>query len=121
MQTLAQARQHLEWADGVMIGRAAYENPGCSPEPMRPSGDAPMPRSRHDVLAAFGTPIERHLARGGRLAHLTRHLLGLFQGVPGARVAAISIDARTGTAPAPRRAARGSGEGVARSGGRCIG
>lgn len=86
VQTLVQARQHLEWADGVMIGRAAYENPWLLAEADAALwGDAPMPRSRHDVLAAFEPYVERHLARGGRLAHLTRHLLGLFQGVPGAR------------------------------------
>ncbi|MBS0337658.1 MAG: tRNA-dihydrouridine synthase, partial [Proteobacteria bacterium] len=42
-------------------------------------------RSRHDVLDALEPYVERHLARGGRLAHITRHLLGLFQGLPGAR------------------------------------
>ena len=86
VQTLAQARQHLEWADGVMIGRAAYENPWLlAGADAALWGDAPMPRSRHDVLDALEPYVERHLARGGRLAHITRHLLGLFQGLPGAR------------------------------------
>lgn len=84
--SLAAARAHLDWADGVMIGRAAYENPWLlAGADAAIWGDAPLPRSRHDVVAALEPYVERHLARGGRLAHITRHVLGLFQGVPGAR------------------------------------
>ncbi|WP_181707896.1 tRNA dihydrouridine(20/20a) synthase DusA [Chthonobacter rhizosphaerae] len=72
--------------DGVMIGRAAYHDPAILAAADRrlygePGADA-------DLLAAVDAmraPIAEHLANGGRLGHVTRHMLGLFQGRPGAR------------------------------------
>lgn len=72
--------------DGVMLGRAAYQNPelllGVDPAFYR--SPAPHAEARAAVESLFPA-IEAHLARGGRLSNVTRHILGLFQGRPGAR------------------------------------
>ena len=77
---------HLVHVDGVMVGREAYQNPY-----MMASVDArvfadphPVP-SRHDVVRQMIPYIEQELAKGNHLSHITRHMLGLFQGLSGAR------------------------------------
>ncbi|HXH03282.1 MAG TPA: tRNA dihydrouridine(20/20a) synthase DusA [Candidatus Competibacteraceae bacterium] len=84
---LDQAQAQLRHVDGVMIGRAAYHDPYrvLAEADRRLYGDPRPPRSRHEVVRALLPYVERHLAQGGRLAHVTRHILGLFQGLPGAR------------------------------------
>jgi tRNA-dihydrouridine synthase A len=82
---LAAARLHLEHTDGAMLGRAAYQNPAMLGEIDRLLGAAVEPV---DALAAAERMIpyaEAHCAAGGRLAAVTRHMIGLFQGRPGAR------------------------------------
>ena len=83
---LDQVAEHLRHVDGAMIGRAAYENPYLLAEVDRRFwGSArPMP-SRHDIARDSLPYIESWLRRGTPLHCMTRHLLGLFQGVPGAR------------------------------------
>ncbi len=86
--TLGQARAMLEAGfDGVMIGRAAYQRPAeILLEADRKIFAEPGPaRSAHAVARAMLTYIERHLSAGGRLHEVTRHMLGLFAGRPGAR------------------------------------
>ncbi len=86
IRTLDEAEAQLEVLDGVMIGRAAYQNPYLLAEAdRRIFGDARAVLAPHQVVEALIPYLERHLARGGQLAHVTRHLLGLFQGMPGAR------------------------------------
>ncbi len=72
--------------DGVMIGRAAYHTPTdiLRDADARIFGD-PLGRSPEDVVALMLPYIEDHIATGGRLHQITRHMLGLFQGRPGAR------------------------------------
>ncbi len=72
--------------DGVMIGRAAYHTPTdiLRDADARIFGD-PLGRSAEDVVALMLPYIEGHIATGGRLHQITRHMLGLFQGRPGAR------------------------------------
>lgn len=74
--------------DGVMIGRAAYHDPAAIllPADAEIWGEAAPPRSPAEALAEFRPYIARHLAAGGRLHEVTRHMLGLFAGRPGARV-----------------------------------
>ncbi|WP_244614859.1 tRNA dihydrouridine(20/20a) synthase DusA [Pukyongiella litopenaei] len=85
--TLDEARRHLEAGlDGVMIGRAAYHQPSdilCAADPMIfGTGTASDPARAVRSMLPY---IERHLAGGGKLHQVTRHMLGLFAGRPGAR------------------------------------
>ncbi|MGL4834384.1 MAG: tRNA dihydrouridine(20/20a) synthase DusA [Shewanella sp.] len=84
--TLAQAKVHLEHLDGVMVGREAYQNPYMLAEVDQLLCHSQQPViSREAVIDAMLPYIEAHLASGGRLNHITRHMIGLFQGLPGAR------------------------------------
>ncbi|SEQ86336.1 tRNA-U16,U17-dihydrouridine synthase [Faunimonas pinastri] len=83
---LDQAEAHLRHVDGVMLGRAAYHNPALLAEIDRRIYGAA--EADADVFAAAERMIpyvERHMRAGGRVANVTRHMLGLFQGRPGAR------------------------------------
>ncbi|MCA1287913.1 tRNA dihydrouridine(20/20a) synthase DusA [Salipiger bermudensis] len=73
--------------DGVMIGRAAYHQPWdiLANADARIYGEATGPVSPEEAVQAMLPYIERHLASGGRLHQITRHMLGLFAGRPGAR------------------------------------
>ncbi|MDX1483087.1 MAG: tRNA dihydrouridine(20/20a) synthase DusA [Alphaproteobacteria bacterium] len=84
--TLDAARDHLAHVDGAMIGRAAYQNPWMLARADGEIFGEPGPgRSRDEVIARLADYAEAHLGAGGRLSEITRHVLGLFQGVPGAR------------------------------------
>ncbi|MGE0384546.1 MAG: tRNA dihydrouridine(20/20a) synthase DusA [Gammaproteobacteria bacterium] len=84
--TLDEARRQLVNVDGVMIGREAYRNPWLLAQADRDLFDATAPiPTRLDVLDAYRPYLEQRLREGARLPELTRHLLGLFQGQPGAR------------------------------------
>lgn len=84
--TLAQARDLLgQGLDGVMIGRAAYHDPASvliGADALWGEDFAPDPVSVVDAMRPY---ISAHLAAGGRLHQITRHMLGLFTGRPGAR------------------------------------
>jgi tRNA-dihydrouridine synthase A len=84
--SLAEVGAHLDRVDGVMMGRAAYQQPWrlLAVDPVV-FGDAPPLASPRVVAAALIPYIERELADGVRLHAITRHLHGLFQGMPGAR------------------------------------
>ncbi|MFV0278302.1 MAG: tRNA dihydrouridine(20/20a) synthase DusA [Parahaliea sp.] len=86
IQTLEDCQRHLAHVDGVMLGREAYHNPWCLAEvdPLLFGMDKPA-ASRDDVMRALLPYVEQQLASGARLNHITRHILGLYQGVPGAR------------------------------------
>ncbi|CAN1721068.1 tRNA-dihydrouridine synthase A [Hyphomicrobium sp. 1Nfss2.1] len=81
------AARHLEHVDGVMLGRAAYQTPYVLADVDRRFFDpaAPVP-SRIDAIEGIIPHIERHLASGGRLNNVVRHMLGLFHGEPRARL-----------------------------------
>jgi len=82
---VAAAREHLAHVDGVMIGREAYQNPGCLAELGAALQGGPPPQPRAAVVAAYVPYIERQLAAGVPLKRMIRHMLGLYQAVPGAR------------------------------------
>lgn len=86
IQTLEQAKFHLEHIDGVMIGRAAYHDPYLLAQVDRQlfSDNHPIP-SRHEVIRNMLPYIEQRMSEGRPLKSITRHLLGLFQGQVGAR------------------------------------
>jgi len=72
--------------DGVMLGRAAYQNPWILAELQQSIDPARAPADRASVVAAMAAYAERELAaRGVRLHSIGRHMLGLFHGQPGAR------------------------------------
>ena len=83
---VAEARRHLEHVDGVMLGRAAYQEPwrllAVDPELF---GEPAPHATMKDVFEAMMPYIEDQLARGTRLHSMTRHFVGAFHGVPGAR------------------------------------
>ena len=84
--TMAQARAHLERVDGVMIGREAYQNPWIlAAADAEVFGDRAPPPTPMAVLDGILPYIERRLAEGVPLNTITRHLLGLFHGRPGAK------------------------------------
>ncbi|MCL5040873.1 MAG: tRNA dihydrouridine(20/20a) synthase DusA [Gammaproteobacteria bacterium] len=86
LDTLDLAEQQLDHVDGVMLGRAAYHNPWLLAEVDQRFYADPAPRpDRLQVLAAMRPYIAAHIAGGGNMNHVTRHMLGLFQGLPGAR------------------------------------
>ena len=81
-----QAAGQLECVDGVMLGRAAYQNPGLLLDVDARFFDAPQPVGDEvEALHLFMPYMARKLQTGVRLHDMTRHLLGLFTGRPGAR------------------------------------
>ena len=119
---LAAARVQLQHVDGVMVGRAAYQNPelliGVDPELF--GEEAPV-AGAFEAIEAFMAVIARGLERGERLHDYTRHLHGLFAGQPGARayrrvLASEGVRAGAGLDVLTRAVAR-----VARAGERGVG
>jgi tRNA-dihydrouridine synthase A len=86
VKSVAEARAHLDHVDGVMLGRAAYQEPwrllSVDPELF---GETAPHATMKDVFAAMTPYIESELAQGTRLHSITRHFVGAFHGVPGAR------------------------------------
>jgi tRNA-dihydrouridine synthase A len=86
IKTLEQCEAHLRVFDGVMLGREAYQNPYLLANVDQALfGSSAARVSRAEALRAMRPYIERHLAEGGAMHHITRHVLGLGQGFPGAR------------------------------------
>jgi tRNA-dihydrouridine synthase A len=86
IRTIEGARAQLAEVDGVMIGREAYGNPYALAEWERALLGAAEPApSRFEVVERLLPYIERELAAGTPLHAITRHILGLFNGMPGAR------------------------------------
>ena len=83
--TVEDCQEHLRHVDGVMIGRQAYHQPWFLTELESAFGEGVIPGSRHEVVETMLPYIEKELARGTFLKHITRHMLGLFAGQPGAR------------------------------------
>ncbi len=84
--SLDEAKRHLAHVDGVMLGRAAYQEPwrllSVDPDLF---GEAAPHATMQDAFEAMIPYIEGELARGARLHAITRHFVGAFFGVPGAR------------------------------------
>lgn len=86
IKTLGECLGHLNTFDGVMLGREAYHNPYLLAEvDAALFGAAQPPVSRFGALQGMRPYIEAHLAEGGAMHHITRHMLGLAQGFKGAR------------------------------------
>lgn len=87
IETLADAETHLAHVDGVMLGRAAYQTPYLlAAVDQHLFGDDAEPLSRADVIQRLIPYVEQHLASGGRLNNIVRHILGLYHGEPRGRL-----------------------------------
>ena len=102
VRNLDEAREHLRHVDGVMLGRAAYQHPAMLAAVDRlfdgTPGDADLVSAAERMISY----AEAHCASGGRLPPITKPMIGLFQGVPGARAwrQILSVDAaRPGAGP----------------------
>ena len=84
--SMEQTLEHLQHLDGVMMGREAYQNPYllAQVDNMVFDQNHAVP-SRHEVVRMMLPYIEQELAKGNYLSHMTRHMLGLFQNMQGAR------------------------------------
>jgi tRNA-dihydrouridine synthase A len=86
IRTLEQAQAQLAVVDGVMVGREAYQNPYCLAAWQQAlQGSMEQVPSREEVVLRLLPYVERELVDGTPLKAITRHLLGLFNGLPGAR------------------------------------
>ncbi|OAT50477.1 tRNA dihydrouridine(20/20a) synthase DusA [Providencia heimbachae] len=86
VKTLDEAKEHLKHLDGVMVGREAYQNPS-----ILTAVDNQLFGEQYPIVDAIEAVrqmypyIENELSKGAYLGHMTRHMLGIFQGIPGAR------------------------------------
>jgi tRNA-dihydrouridine synthase A len=86
IQTLDEAIEHLNHVDGVMLGRAVYNNPLLLLDvDARVYGSMDASPSIDAIIDHMCEYADAHIARGGRLSHITRHMVGLFHGAAGAR------------------------------------
>ena len=86
IRTIDEVEAQLEAVDGVMVGRSAYDNPYMLAEvDRRIYGHSGPVRARREVAALFAGYAAEQLARGVKLPQMTRHIVGLFSGLPGAR------------------------------------
>lgn len=82
---LPEANEHLEWADGVMVGRAAYTNPRFLAQLHQALVDPDWQIDEFEIVQHFSAYVADQLSRGTKLHAITRHLLNCFGGMPGAR------------------------------------
>lgn len=86
IKTLEEVQMHLQHMDGVMVGREAYQSPGLLAGVDRLVFNMQtQDRDPIEVVRVMYPYIEDALSHGTWLGHITRHMLGLFQGIPGAR------------------------------------
>ncbi|MBB3308731.1 tRNA-dihydrouridine synthase A [Rhizobium sp. BK196] len=86
IQTLDEAEGHLAHVDGVMLGRAAYQNAAILSDVDHRFYGAPAAKPDwNDLRDRMMAYAAGHIANGGRLQHIARHMVGLFTGLPGAR------------------------------------
>ncbi|WP_269929607.1 tRNA dihydrouridine(20/20a) synthase DusA [Aminobacter sp. HY435] len=86
VQTLDEARGHLRHVDGVMLGRAAYHTPAVlAGADALLRGEEAGELDHAGLIDAMADYSDAHIAAGGRLGHITRHMVGLFHGLSGAR------------------------------------
>ena len=86
IRTLDECQTHFQHVDGVLLARAAYENPYLLAEfDRRLFGSPAAPPDRAEALRRLRPYIENELAAGGRLSHISRHILGLYRNQPGGK------------------------------------
>jgi tRNA-dihydrouridine synthase A len=85
IDSLEGVKSHLEHVDGVMLGRAAYHTPWLLAECQHQLFENKTIKKREDIIASMNSYIEQQVHKGVAVKHISRHLLGLFQGLPGAK------------------------------------
>lgn len=86
IKTFAEVNDHLQYIDGVMIGREIYQNPFMlSQADELVWHDQAKSLARADVIEQMADYIDRYVQNGGRVWHVVRHMLGLCNGLPGAK------------------------------------
>ncbi|UCC13928.1 MAG: tRNA dihydrouridine(20/20a) synthase DusA [Gammaproteobacteria bacterium] len=85
IRSLEEAQRELSLVDGVMIGREAYHNPWILSRAEQAILGGAIPKSREAAVVAMLPYVRRQLGNGVRLHSMTRHMLGIFAGQPGAR------------------------------------
>ena len=86
LATIEAMKEQLGVVDGVMVGRAAYQDPALLLKvDSELFGESPPFADCFEVVKAYAPYVEKQLAAGERLASITRHMLGMFAGMPGAR------------------------------------
>jgi tRNA-dihydrouridine synthase A len=85
IDSLAAINEHLQHVDGVMLGRAAYQNPWFLAECENALFERQSDISREWVVERMGEYMHRMVAQRVAVKHISRHMLGLFQGQPGAK------------------------------------
>ena len=90
IETTDEALKHLKYVDATMIGRAAYNNPyilaDVDSRIYNKTSSNSKKKTRFEIIEELLPYIDNELTKGANLKHITRHILGLFQGVPGARL-----------------------------------
>jgi tRNA-dihydrouridine synthase A len=87
IQNLAEAKQHLDYVDHAMIGRAAYHNPYILADIDQALHQSNEPiKTRQQIIEAFLFYVETELAKGTSFKSISRHILGLFHGEPNAKI-----------------------------------
>lgn len=85
--TIEQAKAHLRFTDGIMLGRAVYHNPALLADvDSAVYGAPPRVLDYQAVIDAMAEYCTAYCAMGGRLSHVTRHMVGLFHGMKGAKM-----------------------------------
>nr|WP_321982587.1 tRNA dihydrouridine(20/20a) synthase DusA [uncultured Cohaesibacter sp.] len=85
VKTLEECEEHFQHVDGVMLGRAAYQSPALLARvdcDLFGEGEPVDPFAAAEGMIPY---IDAHIARGGRVSQVTRHMIGLFQSRPGAK------------------------------------
>ena len=86
IKTIRESLKHLEYVDGVMLGREAYDNPFILTEvDSEIFSDAMNPIRRSDILYRLLPYIKSEIDKGTKISHITKHLMGLFKGFDGAK------------------------------------
>ena len=85
IDTVESVQTHLEYVDGVMLGRAAYHRPWVLAECQGVLFEQQSIADRELIIERMTDYIERQVSEGTAVKHITRHVLGLFQGIPGAK------------------------------------
>jgi tRNA-dihydrouridine synthase A len=87
IQNIEDAASQLSYVDGIMMGRSAYQTPFILADvDSQFYGKEPQLRTRSEVIRGLFPYIETELGQGTRLNHMTRHILGIFNGQPGGRL-----------------------------------